>query len=152
MMAPRHPLVMDASILVSSVLGEKVRPELSGNARRCTLFAPEDAYATAWRLLPELLEARGVDPGAGFAGLTLLQPLVGSVPRAIYAPARAEAMGRLGPQGTLDWPVLALALTLHCPVWTHDRHFLDAGVPTWTTERVQLYLSNVGGLGGLTPS
>ena len=148
MMAPRHPLVLDASILVSSVLGEKVRPELSDNARRCTLFAPEDAYASAWRYLPTLLEARGLDPAPGFAGLTLLQSLVGSVPRAIYASARADAMDRLGRQGTRDWPVLALAMILHCPVWTHDRHFFDAGVRTWTTDRVQLYLGNVGELGG----
>lgn len=143
-MIPMRPLVLDASILVSSVLGVKMRPELSVNARRFTLFAPEDAYTCARRRLPELLESRGVDPSGAFAGLTILQPLVGLVPRAIYASARAEALARLGPQAARDWPVLALALVLHCPVWTHDRHFHEAGVPTWTTDRVQFYLSNVG--------
>ena len=144
---PIRALVLDASVLVSSVLGVKVRPELAVNARRFTLLAPEDAFASARRHLPGLLEARGVDPADCLTGLTLLRPIVGSVPRSIYAPARAEAMERLGRGAARDWPVLALALILHCPVLTHDRHFHEAGVPTWTTDRVQLYLGNVGEMG-----
>src|SRR5260370_35801616 len=35
-----------------------------------------------------------------------------------------------------DWPGIACALTLGCPIWTEDRDFFGAGVPTWTTDRV----------------
>ena len=145
-MTAMRSLVLDAGILVNSVLGVKIRPELAVNARRFKLFAPEHAYECVRRHLPPLLEARGLDADGVATGLAILQPLVGLVPRAIYAPARAEAMSRLGRQAAHDWPVLALALTLRCPVWSHDRHFHDAGVPTWTTDRVQLYLGNVGDL------
>lgn len=41
-----------------------------------------------------------------------------------------------------DWPILALALTLRCPIWTEDKDFFGAGVATWTTDRVRLYLND----------
>ena len=39
-----------------------------------------------------------------------------------------------------DWPVLACAMTIGCPVWTEDADFFGAGVATWTTDRITLYL------------
>jgi len=30
---------------------------------------------------------------------------------------------------------------LGCPVWTEDADFFGAGVATWTTDRVALYLA-----------
>jgi hypothetical protein len=40
-----------------------------------------------------------------------------------------------------DWPVLARALALECPIRTEDANFFGAGVATWTTDRVELLLS-----------
>lgn len=39
-----------------------------------------------------------------------------------------------------DWPIVATALLLKCPVWTEDRDFFGSGIPTWTTETIDLYL------------
>lgn len=39
-----------------------------------------------------------------------------------------------------DWPLLALALTLDCPVWTEDKDFFGTGVATWHTQTVEIYL------------
>lgn len=36
-------------------------------------------------------------------------------------------------------PILAHALD--CPAWTEDTDFFGAGVATWTTDRVALYLA-----------
>jgi len=36
--------------------------------------------------------------------------------------------------------VVALALALDLPIWTEDQDLFGAGVPTWTTDRVELYL------------
>ena len=33
---------------------------------------------------------------------------------------------------------------LDCPIWTEDQDFFGTGVPTWTTDRVELYLKNKG--------
>jgi len=41
-----------------------------------------------------------------------------------------------------DCPVIACALALESPIWTEDRDFFGAGVPTWTTDRVEIYLAN----------
>jgi predicted nucleic acid-binding protein len=41
-----------------------------------------------------------------------------------------------------DWPVIACALALECPIRTEDRDFFGAAVPTWTTDRVGLYPAN----------
>jgi predicted nucleic acid-binding protein len=39
-----------------------------------------------------------------------------------------------------DWPVLATALALDCPIWTEDQDFFGSGVATWTTNTVLMYL------------
>lgn len=40
----------------------------------------------------------------------------------------------------MDWPVVAAALALNCPIWTEDQDFFGVGVPTWTSARVDVYL------------
>lgn len=40
-----------------------------------------------------------------------------------------------------DWPApLAAAMQFDCPVWTEDADFFGAGVPTWTTDTVEICL------------
>jgi predicted nucleic acid-binding protein len=40
----------------------------------------------------------------------------------------------------MDWPVVAASLALSCPVWTEDHDFFGAGVATWTSANVEIYL------------
>jgi predicted nucleic acid-binding protein len=39
-----------------------------------------------------------------------------------------------------DWPILAAAMALSCPIWTQDADFFGVSVATWTTEHVAEYL------------
>ncbi len=39
-----------------------------------------------------------------------------------------------------DWPVLAAALALACPVWTEETDFFGTGIPVWTTNRIEIFL------------
>ena len=39
-----------------------------------------------------------------------------------------------------DWPILAAALALGCPIWTEDTDFFGCGVATWTSDRVRIFL------------
>jgi predicted nucleic acid-binding protein len=41
-----------------------------------------------------------------------------------------------------DWPIMATAMLLDCPIWTEDQDFFGSGVATWTTTNVELYLRN----------
>jgi predicted nucleic acid-binding protein len=41
-----------------------------------------------------------------------------------------------------DWLVVAAALCLKHPIWTEDKDFFGSGIPTWTTDRVHLFLND----------
>lgn len=58
-----------------------------------------------------------------------------------YLRAKGDALARIAVRDPRDWPILAAALTLDCPIWTEDQDFFGTGVPTWTTDRVELYLN-----------
>ena len=50
-----------------------------------------------------------------------------------------EARERLQGRDQDDWPYLARALVLDCPLWTEDRDFFGCGIPLWTTDWVEIY-------------
>ena len=64
---------------------------------------------------------------------------------------KADALSRIEARDADDWPVLACALVLGCPVWTEDADFFGTGVATWTSDRVSLYLES-GGVARLLPN
>ena len=53
---------------------------------------------------------------------------------------RAKALQRIGRRDPDDWPIAAAALVLDCPIWTEDKDFFGAGIPTWTSDLVEIYL------------
>ena len=99
------------------------------------------AYADARKYLPALLEKRGVSSAAAMAVLDALESLVRPLERDFYAGLQAQALQRIAMRDADDWPVLACAMALDCPVWTEDADFFGTGVATWTSDRVVLYLA-----------
>lgn len=61
---------------------------------------------------------------------------------ATYLPLGPLARERLKGRDEDDWPYVALALVLDCPIWKEDTDFFGCGVATWTTDRIELYLRN----------
>jgi predicted nucleic acid-binding protein len=53
---------------------------------------------------------------------------------------QTQALQRISIRDADDWPVLACAMTMACPVWTEDVDFFGTGIATWTADRVALYL------------
>ena len=51
-----------------------------------------------------------------------------------------EARARIARRDERDWPALAAALLMDCPIWTEDQDFFGAGIATWTTATVGIYL------------
>jgi predicted nucleic acid-binding protein len=70
-----------------------------------------------------------------------MKSIVRVIPAEVYADLEADARLRLRRRDEDDWPIVALALHLGCPVWTEDQDFFGSGVATWTTDRVELYLA-----------
>ena len=137
-------LVLDANILIRGVLGRRVRSLLEQHAPQVDFLAPDIAFTEAARYLPEILARRDHDPGLAISTLDYLREFVRVVELPIYEPFRTLARERLQGQDPDDWPVLACALALDCPIWTEDRDFFGVGVPTWKTARVEIFLSPAG--------
>ena len=135
---PSKALVLDANILVRAVLGTRVRNVIS-NAAHAAFFVPEAAFVEAEEHVAALAVKRGGDPEIALAFLRSLTHLVELVGPEVYAPFETEARERLGGRDLEDWPILACALALGCPIWTEDTDFFGCGVATWTTDRVRMF-------------
>ena len=134
-------IVRDANILIRAVLGKRVRELIFDNAATVKFFAPDVAYVDARKYLPTLLKKRGVDAGAAMLVLDGLEGVVQPIDVELYQGMQQQALQRIAVRDVDDWPVLACAMTLGCPVWTEDADFFGTGVPTWTSDRIALYFT-----------
>ncbi|CAM3911063.1 PIN domain-containing protein [Roseateles saccharophilus] len=137
----QRAIVLDANILIRAVLGQRVRELIVESLADVSFFAPDTAFDEARKYLPGLLEKRGVDGVAALATLDALEAVVRPLDSEMYRSFEQRALARIGERDADDWPALACALMLDCPVWTEDADFFGTGVATWTTSRVKLYLS-----------
>ena len=135
-------IVLDANILVRAVLGRRVRELIIEHTASVKFFAPDVAYADARKYLPALLEKRGVDATAAEPVLSELEHIVQPVDAELYDGMRQQALQRIAARDADDWPVLACAMVMGCPVWTEDTDFFGTGVPIWTTDRVAFYFTS----------
>ena len=134
-------IVLDANILIRAVLGKRVRNLLIENASVIKFFAPDVAYADAGKHLPYLLEKRGVGRDTGLNVLGAIESIVRPVDRELYSGLQAQALQRIATRDVDDWPVIACAMAIGCPIWTEDTDFFGSGIAIWTTDRIALYFA-----------
>ena len=142
-MASERRLVLDANILMRAVLGRRVRQIIEAHVENAAFFVPDVALADARRHLPDVVRNRGGDDAAVDAALGMLDAMarnVEEIDAEAYVAHRAAALARIEKRDPDDWPILATAMAFDCPVWTEDNDFFGTGVPTWTSDRVELYL------------
>ena len=137
---PSKALVLDANILVRAVLGKPVRDLMEAYSGRAAFFVPEAAYAEAEEHLSALVAKRGGDPQKALVFLHALSGLVKLIGRETYGEFEVVARERLGQRDPDDWPILAAALALGCPIWTEDTDFFGCGVAIWTSRSVDMFL------------
>ncbi len=138
-------LVVDTSELVGELLRTGGRARLGDE--KLDLFLAEHMWGEVSIELPRRIvafsRARDLDPKVGEELISLcleaIEANIVIVDRAAYTPLRDEALAR-SVRDPHDWPAVACALALSAGVWTSDNDFLGTGVPTWTTETVQLWL------------
>jgi len=123
-------IVLDANILIRAVMGKQVRELILDNVTKVKFFAPDVAYADARKYLPKRLTDRGIDSNAGMLVLDLLEGVVQPIDAELYDGMRQQALQRIAVRDADDWPVLACAMKLDCPVWTEDADFFGTGVAT----------------------
>lgn len=134
-------LVLDANILIRAVLGQRVRRILESHADNISFFIPETAYAEAEEDLATLVIKRGGDPTKAARSLRSMAALGTAESHDLYADFEAEARKRLATRDPDDWPILAAALALGCPIWTEDTDFFGCGVATWTSASIDSFLT-----------
>ncbi len=132
-------IVLDANIIIRAVLGNKVRTLIIENIERVDFFTPDVCIADAQKYLPLLFEKRTMPAEPALILLNNLRSLLHIVDELIYEREKEEAQLRIKNRDIRDWPIVATALTLNCPIWTEDQDFFGTGVPTWTTDRVHLF-------------
>lgn len=137
---PSKTLVVDANILVRAVLGRRYSFGVSFEHLAYTFFVPESAYAEAEEHVASLAIKRGGDPEKALAVLSSLGRLVELIGSEVYSEFEVEARERLAGRDPEDWPMLASALALRCPIWTEDTDFFGCGVAAWTSDRVRMFL------------
>lgn len=143
-------IVLDANILIRAMLGKKVGGLLAKYAESIDFCAPSVAFEDAEANLPGIMSKRGIAPAELSLGLDAVRLLVEEIPGEVTEPVQAEALQRIGRRDPDDWPIVAAALALECPIWTEDRDFFGAGVATWTSDLVEIYLRGDGAAGTVT--
>jgi predicted nucleic acid-binding protein len=58
----------------------------------------------------------------------------------VYGEFEVVARERLERRDPDDWPILAAALALGCPIWTEDTNSFGSGVATWTSSSIEMSL------------
>jgi predicted nucleic acid-binding protein len=138
---PSKALVLDANILIRAVLGQCARDILESHVDLISFFTPEIAYADAEEHLAELVAKRGGEPEKALRLLRSLAALGAVMSRDVYADFETDARKRLASRDPDDWPILAAALVLGCPIWTEDTDFFGCGVATWTSASIGSFLT-----------
>jgi len=139
-MNARKGLVLDANILIRAVFGQRVRQILEAYEDVAGFYSPDVCFEDARKYIPDLSERRGFDPAVGLSVLDHIGHMVEPVDRSLYEDYKNLARERVLTRDPDDWPIVAVALLLDFPIWTEDQDFFGSGVPTWTTDRVELYL------------
>lgn len=126
-----------------AVLGTRVARLIRDYAVAVDLLTVDEAFDDVAIYLPEVLAKRGgaeAEIRAAITKLESLRPFIQTIPTTLFEALESQARERLKGRDEDDWPYLALALVLDCPIWTEDTDFFGCGIPIWTTDRIELYL------------
>lgn len=135
-------IVLDANIIIRATLGSKVVGLMKKAFDKTSFYTPSMCFDEAEKHIPVICHKRGMDAEQTLATLNQLKTIIIQVPQDAYAFYEQEAKARIETRDINDWPIIACALMLDCPIWTEDNDFFGSGLPTWTSDRVHLYLLN----------
>ena len=136
-------LVIDANILIRAVLGSRVRGLIEHYCNSVAFYIAEANVDEAeFYLSKELAAKRGLSEEVWRPVFEGVLNTVQIIADDVLIEVETEAKARIASRDVNDWPTVAAALLLDCPVWTEDKDFLGAGVATWTTATVEIYLAD----------
>jgi predicted nucleic acid-binding protein len=135
-------IVVDANIIIRAVLGTTVRNIIVSHAEKTAFYTSSLSIEEVNKHLPKLFEKRGQDPSKAVTLLNSLSGFISEVPTDFLLQLKNKALQRIAIRDEDDWHIVATALLIDCPIWTEDTDFFGTGIPIWTTDRVQLFLTD----------
>jgi len=103
-------------------------------------YSSDVCFAEAEKYIPDVAKRRGLNSALVRSILQDVAGIIQPVDKSLYESHDKLARERIQRRDPRDWPVVAVALMPGLPVWTEDQDFFGSGIPTWTTDRVELYL------------
>lgn len=91
------------------------------------------------KYLPEILSKKGLDPSLAIDVLDGLMNHIQLLENDWLEDFEEPSRERMQSRDPDDWPVLAAALALDCPIWTQDADFFGVGVVTWSTQHIESF-------------
>jgi len=138
--AQSRRLIIDANILVRSVLGVRTRELIERYCESNAFYVAESHFEEAAYYLAELTVERGIREEVCRESLCRLMAAVQIIQQEKLTSAESDAKARIGARDIDDWPAVAGAIQFDCPVWTEDQDFFGSEVPTWTAASVEIFL------------
>ena len=132
-------LVIDANILIRAVFGQRVPQLIYAYSSQVALYVAEANYEEAVHYLAQLAPTRGITEDVWRSSLAGVMAGVQLVGQDELVLVEEQALARIGHRDKNDWPAVAAAMLLDCPIWTEDADFFGSGVATWTTKTVEIY-------------
>ncbi len=139
----RKLIVLDTNILIRAVLAERVPNLLEKYSSSCSFVTPASCYDELNQHLPKILQKRNLAIELFLDAIAKLTKVVIPLAKEIYLDHENDAKRRIEERDIKDWEIVALALSLNCPIWTKDQDFFGIGIATWNTRNVEIYLNPI---------
>ncbi|MGI0483427.1 PIN domain-containing protein [Geminocystis sp. CENA526] len=138
-------IVLDANILIRAILGIKTFSLIVDYHEEVIFCTPEVCYDEVSFHIPKITQKRHLTPTEekqALDTLNNLRKIVIDIEEKIYIDYKQNALNRIGERDHKDWSIVALALSLKCPIWTEDQDFFGIGIATWRTKNIEIFLNS----------
>ena len=126
-------LAVDSNPILSSVIGGRAK-DIFIETENILFYTTHQNFLEVCNYIPVLANEKNLSAGNLFLILRLLPLKV--LEETEYKNKIKEAARLISDRDPKDIPILALALTLKCPIWTNDKDFEDTDVLLYKTHQL----------------
>ncbi len=125
---------MDANVILSALIGGKAN-KLFVEAKDLEFITTFNVLEEIQEYIPVLAQKKGLSREAMEAAFSLFR--LGAVKKEIYSEKISAAVDLIGKRDPDDVELVALALTLGCPVWSNDNDLVELeSIKVYTTAMI----------------
>ncbi|MFZ5649466.1 MAG: PIN domain-containing protein [Bacillota bacterium] len=131
-------IAVDANVILSFLIGGKAAKVFT-NVKDVEFLTTANKIEEIQEYIPVLAKKKGLDRSTMETAFSLLDVKV--ITKEVYSSQIPIALDLIGKRDPDDVELLALALTLDCPIWSNDNDLKDLkGVKVYTTAVILRWL------------